>query len=150
MKTNDDETVETVAQDSTEPQTKKERLTLEQIKQSVSEDDEAPIGTLTLRKILGGDILSAQLVRRQVWLLLLIVVFITVYVAFRYQCQQDMLDIAQLETQLVDSKYKALSSSSNLTERCRESHVIEALRNNKDSVLHQSQQPPYKIFVPEE
>jgi len=150
MKTNDDETVETVAQDSTEPQTKKERLTLEQIKQSVSEDDEAPIGTLTLRKILGGDILSAQLVRRQVWLLLLIVVFITVYVAFRYQCQQDMLDIAQLETQLVDSKYKALSSSSNLTERCRESHVIDALRNNKDSVLHQSQQPPYKIFVPEE
>ncbi len=150
MKTNDDETVETVAQDSTEPQTKKERLTLEQIKQSVSEDDDAPIGTLTLRKILGGDILSAQLVRRQVWLLLLIVVFITVYVAFRYQCQQDMLDIAQLETQLVDSKYKALSSSSNLTERCRESHVIEALRNNKDSVLHQSQQPPYKIFVPEE
>ena len=150
MKTNDDETVETVAQDSTEPQTKKERLTLEQIKQSVSEDDDAPIGTLTLRKILGGDILSAQLVRRQVWLLLLIVVFITVYVAFRYQCQQDMLDIAQLETQLVDSKYKALSSSSNLTERCRESHVIDALRNNKDSVLHQSQQPPYKIFVPEE
>ena len=150
MKTNDDETVETVAQDSTEPQTKKERLTLEQIKQSVSEDDDAPIGTLTLRKILGGDILSAQLVRRQVWLLLLIVVFIPVYVAFRYQCQQDMLDIAQLETQLVDSKYKALSSSSNLTERCRESHVIEALRNNKDSVLHQSQQPPYKIFVPEE
>ena len=128
----------------------KETSTLEQIRQSVSEDDDAPIGTLTLRKILGGDILSAQLVRRQIWLLLLIVLFITVYVAFRYQCQQDMLDISQLESELTDAKYKALSSSSNLTERCRESHVLEALRNNKDSVLHASNQPPYNIYVPEE
>lgn len=128
----------------------KETSTLEQIRQSVSEDDDAPIGSLTLRKILGGDILSAQLVRRQIWLLLLIVLFITVYVAFRYQCQQDMLDISQLESELTDAKYKALSSSSNLTERCRESHVLEALRSNKDSVLHASNQPPYNIYVPEE
>lgn len=128
----------------------KETSTLEQIRQSVSEDDDAPIGSLTLRKILGGDILSAQLVRRQIWLLLLIVLFITFYVAFRYQCQQDMLDISQLESELTDAKYKALSSSSNLTERCRESHVLEALRNNKDSVLHASNQPPYNIYVPEE
>lgn len=134
---------------SKEPE-EKETSTLEQIKQSVSEDDDAPIGSLTLRKILGGDILSAQLVRRQIWLLLLIVLFITVYVAFRYQCQQDMLDISQLESELTDAKYKALSSSSNLTERCRESHVLEALRNNKDSVLHASNQPPYNIYVPEE
>jgi hypothetical protein len=124
--------------------------TLEQIKQHVSEDDDAPIGSLNLRTILGGDILSAQQVRRQVRLLILIVLFVTVYVAFRYQCQQDVLDIAQLENELTDAKYKALSSSSNLTERCRESHVLEALRNNEDSVLQTSNQPPYKIEIPEE
>ncbi|MBR1933387.1 MAG: hypothetical protein IJ841_06850 [Prevotella sp.] len=124
--------------------------TLEQIKQNVSEDDDAPIGTLTLRKILGGDILSAQMVRRQVWLILLIVLFITVYVAFRYQCQQDMLDIAQLESNLTDAKYKALSSSSSLTECCRESRVLDALRTNQDTLLHVSNQPPYKIFIPQE
>ena len=128
----------------------KETSTLEQIRQSVSEDDDAPIGSLTLRKILGGDILSAQLVRRQIWLLLLIVLFITVYVAFRYQCQQDMLDISQLESELTDAKYKALSSSSNLTERCRESHVLEALKHNSDSLLHVANQPPYIINIPEE
>lgn len=123
---------------------------LEQLTQNVTEADEAPTATLTLRKILGGDILSAQLVRQQVWLCLLIALFLTIYVAFRYQCQQDMIDISQLESDLVDAKYKALSSSSNLTERCRESQVLELLRANKDSMLHTSNKPPYKVTIPEE
>ena len=129
---------------------KKEQSTLEQLKHSVTEDDNAPAATLTLRKILGGDILSAQMMRRQVWLCLLIALFLTVYVAFRYQCQQDMIDIAQLENQLVDAKYKALSSSSSLTERCRESQVLQMLRIHQDSTLHVSNQPPYKIYLPQE
>jgi hypothetical protein len=151
MAKNDEEKELTAVEgkEQAEPQGQ-DTLTLEQIKQHVSEDDDAPIGSLNLRTILGGDILSAQQVRRQVRLLILIVLFVTVYVAFRYQCQQDVLDIAQLENELTDAKYKALSSSSNLTERCRESHVLEALRNNEDSVLQTSNQPPYKIEIPEE
>lgn len=125
-------------------------LSLEQLKKNVTEGDNAPTSTLTLRKILGGEILSAQMVRRQVWLCLLIAMFLTFYVAFRYQCQQDMIDIAQLENELTDAKYKALSSSSTLTERCRESQVLEGLRSNRDSTLHTSSQPPYKIYVHEE
>ena len=39
---------------------------LKEIKKNVSEDDTLPVGTLTLRKILGGDILSANLVRRNI------------------------------------------------------------------------------------
>lgn len=125
------------------------RLSFEELRQRVTEDDDTPVAALTLRKILGGDILSAEVVRRQVWLCLLIAVFVTFYVAFRYQCQQDMIDIAQLENELVDAKYKALSSSSSLTERSRESKVIEMLRLHRDSTLHVSAQPPYKIYVPE-
>ena len=64
---------------------------LKEIKQSVSEDDTVPVGTLTLRKILGGDFLSAELVRRNIWPLVLVVFFTVVYVAFRYQCQQDLI-----------------------------------------------------------
>lgn len=133
-----------------EPAKRGQQSTFEQIKNSVSEDDDAPIGSLTLRKILGGDILSASMVRSQIWLLLLIVLFITVSVAFRYQCQQDILEIAQLEKRLTDVKYKALSSSSQLTERCRESHVLKMLQQNKDSLLHISTQPPYIVTVPED
>ena len=44
---------------------------------------------------------------------------------------------------------KALASSSELTEMCRESNVLEMLKNNKDSILHIANQPPYIINVPE-
>lgn len=123
---------------------------LKEIKQSVSEDDTVPVGTLTLRKILGGDFLSAELVRRNIWPLVLVVFFTVIYVAFRYQCQQDLILIDKMEGQLKDAKYKALSSSSTLTERCRESQVLEKLRQNHDSLLHPSSQPPYIINVPED
>jgi hypothetical protein len=122
---------------------------LKEIKKSVSEDDTVPVGTLTLRKILGGDFLSAELVRHNIWPLVLVVFFTVIYVAFRYQCQQDMILIDKMEGQLKDAKYKALSSSSTLTERCRESQVLEMLRQRNDSLLHPSTQPPYIINVPE-
>lgn len=120
------------------------------LKESVREDDPKPSPGLTLGKILGGDILNAEWMRKQLWLIVLIVLFTIVYVAFRYQCQQDMITIDKLETELKDAKYKALSSSSSLTERCRESHVLELLKNNEDSLLHIADQPPYIINVPEE
>lgn len=123
---------------------------LQMIKASVREDDPKPSPSLTLGKIIGGDLLNAAFVRRQLWLIVLVVVFTVVYVAFRYQCQQDMIAIDKLENELKDAKYKALSSSSALTERCRESHVLELLKNNKDSLLHIADQPPYIISVPEE
>lgn len=124
--------------------------TMAKIERTAVEAEQANAGQLSLRTILGGDILTAQLVKSQIWLFLLIVVFVIVYVAFRYQCQQDMLDIDKLEKELVDAKYKALSSSSSLTEKCRESRVLQLLKANRDSVLHTTEQPPFIINVPEE
>ena len=123
--------------------------TIRKIKETVKEEDPKLSSTLTLRTLLGGDFLTAEMVRHQIWLIMLIVLFAIVYVAFRYQCQQDMIAIDKMEKELLDAKYKALSSSSTLTEKCRESHVLDALRNNKDSVLHIADQPPYIINVEE-
>lgn len=123
--------------------------TLEKIKQTASEEDPNPSGKLNLRTILGGDLLTTQLVRSQIWLFVMIVAFSLVYVAFRYQCQQDMITIDKLEEKLKDAKFKALSASSTLTAKSRESHVLDILKQNKDSLLHQADQPPYIIEVPE-
>ena len=123
--------------------------TIQKIKEKVQEDDPKPSSAMTLRTILGGDFLTAEMVRHQIWLIILVVVFAIIYVAFRYQCQQDLITIDKKEKELLDAKYKALSSSSTLTEKCRESHVLDALKNNKDSVLKISDQPPYIINVPE-
>jgi len=122
---------------------------LQKIKDTAREEDPHPSSQLNLRTILGGDMLTAEIVRSQIWLFLLIVSFTIIYVAFRYQCQQDMLNIDRLENQLKDAKFKALSASSTLTEKCRESHVLDILKQNKDSLLHQADQPPYIIQVPE-
>lgn len=122
---------------------------LQLLKKQATESDPKPSPTLTLRKILGGDILYGELVRSQIWVILLIVLFTVIYVAFRYQCQQDMITIDKLQTQLKDAKYKALSSSSTLTERYRESRVLELLRLNNDSLLHIAEQPPYIIIIDE-
>ena len=123
--------------------------TIEKIKQTASEEDPRPSSQLNLRTILGGDLLTTQMVRSQIWLFIMIVAFSLVYVAFRYQCQQDMIKIDKLEEKLRDAKFKALSASSTLTAKSRESHVLEILKQNKDSLLHQADQPPYIIEVPE-
>ena len=123
--------------------------TLQKIRETASEEDPRPSGQLSLRTSLGGDLLTTDIVRSQIWLFVLIVAFAIVYVAFRYQCQQDMITIDKLERDLMDAKFKALSSSSTLTEKCRESHVLDVLKQNQDSLLHQADQPPYIIEVPE-
>lgn len=102
----------------------------------------------TLRKILGGDFLSADMLRRQIWVIVIIAAFTLVYVSNRYSCQKDLLELNELNEKLIDAKYRALSSSSELTEITRESNVLQMLKNNKDSILHIADQPPYIITIP--
>ena len=122
----------------------------EVIKTQAIEGEEPLSSNFTLRKILGGDILTTQTIRRQIGVLLLITGFLIIYVSNRYSVQKDLIEIDKLQDDLQDAKYKALSSSSQLTEKSRESHVLEMLNNNKDSVLKIASQPPYIINVPEE
>ena len=122
---------------------------LKRMRESASEDDEAPVGSLTLKQIVGGDYLFS-LVRHHIWLIMLIVLITTVYVGVRYQCEQDVLEIDQLEKDLVNAKYKAMSSSSSLTELCRQSNVLKVLHENADTLLQFSDQPPYIVDVPED
>ena len=119
------------------------------IKETATEDEAPQSKNFTLRKILGGDILSTQTIRSQIWVILLITAFLIVYISNRYSCQQDLIQIDKLQKELQDAKYKALASSSQLTEKCRESHVLDMLKANNDSLLKIANQPPYIIKVPE-
>lgn len=121
----------------------------EAIHEQAREDEQPMARNFTLAKILGGDILSAQLIRENILLIIIIVVFIIISITSRYNVQKDLLELDKLETELKDAKYKALSSSSALTEKSRESRVLEMLKNNKDSVLKIASQPPFIINIPE-
>lgn len=120
------------------------------IREQVHEGELPFSSSQTLRKILGGDILNTAAIRRQIWLILLITLFAILYISNHYACQQNIIKIDHLQRQLQDAKYKALSSKSQITERSRESNVLNMLQNNKDSVLKIASQPPYIIQVPEE
>ena len=120
------------------------------IKAQAHEGDRLAPQSLTLKKILGGDILNTNFIRNQIGVLLLITFFLIIFVANRYSVQQDLIKIDKLHQELQDVKYKALSPSSELTEKSRESNVLDQLKNNKDSVLKIPNQPPYIIVVPDE
>ncbi len=120
------------------------------IREQVKEED-SPItkNNLSLKKILGGDILMAAAVRKQIWLLLLVAAFLIAYIAEGYSYKKYILEIDKLTKTLEDAKYKALSSKSDLTEKTRESKVLDMLRINNDTLLHPSTFPPFIIEVPE-
>ncbi|NPD92585.1 hypothetical protein HPS56_09580 [Prevotella sp. PMUR] len=124
-------------------------LAIQRINENAREEDTRPSTSLSLKEIIGGEILNAKFIRSQLWLILLIAAFTLTYVAFRYQCQQDIIIMDKMEKELKDAKYKALSCSSSLTEKCRESKILEKLKANKDSTIHISDQPPYIINIPE-
>ena len=121
----------------------------EAIEEHAHEDERTDSSKVTLRTILGGDILNAKFLREQLWLILLIVVFVIVYVAFRYNSQKSLLEINRLNKELVEARYRTLSLSSVLTERCRESRVQALLKETNDSTLHAADQPPYIVNIPE-
>ncbi len=120
------------------------------IREQIAEED-TPLtkSNFSLKKVIGGDILTAEIVRKQIWLVLLITLFLIIYIAEGYSYKQYMIEIDKLNTQLKDAKFKALSAKSDLTEHTRESKILDLLKLNKDSLLEISDQPPYIIEVPE-
>lgn len=153
LESEEDKSKQELKEDKTkgEPRENNDKLELKQVIAEQAIEGEAPLSSnLSLRKILGGDILTARIIRRQIWLVILVVFFVIIYISNRYSIQKDLIEIDQLQKELQDAKYKALSSSSQITEKSRESNVLEMLKNNKDSVLHIATQPPYIINVPEQ
>ncbi len=126
-------------------------LSLSEIIREQATEEDSPItkNNLSLKKILGGDMLVAEVVRKQIWLILLITLFLIIYIAQGYSYRKYVLEIDRLTVQLKDAKYKALSTKSELTERTRESKILEMLKINNDTLLHISDRPPFIIEVPE-
>ena len=102
---------------------------------------------ISLRTILGGDLLAGKWFKRQILLILLITLYVIIYVSTRYACQQEMIESTRLADTLLDRRYKALTSSSQLKEMTRRSKVEE---NLEDSTLHTPTEPLYNLKIEEE
>lgn len=105
---------------------------------------------LSLREILGGDILTGGWLRRQMGLIVLCTFFAIVYITNRYSSQQEIIEIERLKAELTEVKYRALTRSSELTVKTRQSQVEQSLRATPDSVLQMPKEPPFLINVKSE
>ena len=99
---------------------------------------------MSLKSILGGDILATDFFKRQFWLLVIIMIFTVIYISNRYSCQQEMILIDQLKKELTDIKYDALTRSSELMEKSRQSRIEEYI-STQESELQTSTEPPFVI-----
>ena len=111
------------------------------------EDHLAGNGTrISLRSILGGDILLGEWFQKQLWYLLMVVVMIIFYTSNRYACQQEALETKALNDTLLDRRYKALTRAAQLKQSTRRSYIEETL---KDSTIQTSIIAPFTINVDE-
>jgi hypothetical protein len=98
----------------------------------------------SVKSILGGDILANDFFRRQSKLIILIVLLAILYIHNRYASQQQQIEIDRLRKELTDIKYDALTRSSELMEKSRQSKIEEYI-SDKESDLQTSTHPPYVI-----
>ena len=80
---------------------------------------------MSIRSILGGDILANDFFKRQTRLLILIMILTVLYIDNRYSSQQELIEIDKLKKDLIDIKYDALTRSSELMEKSRQSRIEE-------------------------
>ena len=99
---------------------------------------------MSVRSILGGDILANDFFKRQTTLLILIMVLTILYIDNRYTSQQEMIEIDRLKKELTDIKYDALTRSSELMEKSRQSRIEEYI-SQEESTLETATSRPYLI-----
>lgn len=108
---------------------KKEELKKERKKKS-------DLKHMSVKSILGGDILANDFFKRQTSLLLLIMVLTILYIDNRYTSQQELIEIDRLKKELTDIKYDALTRSSELMEKSRQSRIEEYISAIKAEDSH--------------
>lgn len=98
----------------------------------------------SLKSILGGDILATGSLSRNKGLLALLVFLAIIYIHNRYASQQQLIEIDRLKKELTDIKYDALTRSSELMEKSRQSRIEEYI-SAEESDLQTATNPPYII-----
>ena len=99
---------------------------------------------MSIRSILGGDILANDFFKRQTSLLILIMILTILYIDNRYTSQQELSEIDRLKKDLTDIKYDALTRSSELMEKSRQSRIEEYI-STEESHLETATNRPYLI-----
>lgn len=94
-----------------------------------------------------GDFLTADSIRRNAGFIVLVVVCILLYIGNGYSSQQELIELDKLKQETEDAKYNALTRSSELLERSRQSHIEERLEEMGDSALQTATTAPFVLKI---
>ena len=109
------------------------------------EDEEKAPDIKHLKDIMQAMSIDGQWFKRQIGVIFMIVAGIILYITFRYQAQQEMIEEDMLRKELLDWKYRSMTRNSELTLRTRQSQLENMLRANGDSTLKSSNVPPFTL-----
>lgn len=98
-----------------------------------------------LKDLIQGVEIDGRWFFKQIPLLLLILGGVLLMVTNRYQAQQEIIEKEQLQRDVEDWRYRALTRSSELTTKTRQSKIEERLKALGDSTLTISKEPPFTI-----
>ena len=98
-----------------------------------------------LKDVVKGMNIDGRWFFRQIPVLLLILGGILLMVTNRYQAQQEIIEKEQLQKDVKDWRFRALTRSSELTTRTRQSQIEEQLRQMGDSLLTAPKEPPFTV-----
>lgn len=106
---------------------------------------EAPDNHFGLKELLKGeDPRIVEYLRRQIPFIALCIVLVLLYVGNRYDSQCDQVRIEKLKKELVDVRYQALNTTSDVSAKSKPSYIENVVGNGK-SGLQSSMQPPFRI-----
>jgi len=97
-----------------------------------------------LNDMLDGSFLTKDVMRRNAWLMLMMVGLIIIYISNHYAVIMQLSEMDSLQKELTEAKYEALTRTSDLMRESRQS-FIQDLMTQKGLTLEVSKTPPYTI-----
>lgn len=151
MKEDEKNTNEPIDEELKEKQSEEKEIVEQQeaikaIKKFADEDeDEDDLGEISLKSIIGGDILQSHFMQHQVLFFMFLMVLALLYTGNRYASQKEALLIDSLKVELQEERYKVLTIESELLNASRQSEIVKLLKINGDSMLINTTTPPFEI-----
>lgn len=99
---------------------------------------------VTMKDLLGGGVLSREVVVRQIPFVLFLFALILSYIANQYRGEKVMSEIVSIEKRLKDLRTESVSVAFELMEKSRQTRVLEMI-TEKGIVLEEAITPPITV-----
>jgi len=102
------------------------------------------IKKVNLKELIGGGVLSREIVIRQIPFVLFLFAILLFYIANQYQGDKVMKEIVDVEKRLKDLRTESVSTAFQLMEKSKQSEVVRMIRE-KGLSLEEAMEPPATI-----